>query len=99
MKINFNAIAEKCCNFVHFINKRRNEYNSGDPVVFSLNGNATLEVARKSDLGTKMVDNSRKFDLKITLFDLTVFMAIMSVIVPLVNTLWNIADRIVRKLW
>nr|MBQ4318279.1 hypothetical protein [Clostridia bacterium] len=99
MKINLNAVAGKCCEFVNFINKRRDEYNAGDPIVFSVSGNAKLDVARKSDMNAKMVDNSKKLDFKITLYDLTVFMTLMSILLPLVNALWSVADRIVRKLW
>ncbi len=86
----------KSVDFAHRLGERRAEYIKGDPLVLTLKGNADLDISKKSKCLTK---TNRDVDFSIYVCDLVAIISAALVIVPILKSLWAIADGIVRRIY
>ena len=98
MKFDIKAIAENICGFVKFMDDKRVEYNSGDPLMLRFKGDIGVQLAHKSAPEKNFTEDSSKADFKVSIADLAAIFWMLTLLWPLVSAVWSFADRTVRRL-
>jgi len=85
------------CKLGALIREKRDAEVNGDPLMLTVKASGSAKLVRKSN-SAEMATDAKTCDFSVHVVDLAIVLGTLSLVMPLIKSLWAISDKIVRKL-